>query len=160
MFSKVFLKKWLSNEDLNKKKFIHEKCYKLNEAHTPVADEKKRFVVIDGRVRQRHPYVKINFKKEIDPDVLLAAYAINVLNADSEINASDAKWQSYSCFLASVQCITNKLIKLNCLLASNKYALQSLLDCSWDNNGVIQNQNYSILRCERQQYKHVGSAII
>ena len=25
-FSKVFLKKWLSNEDLNKEKLIHDKC--------------------------------------------------------------------------------------------------------------------------------------
>lgn len=62
-FSKVFLKNWLSNEDINKKKLIRDKCYKLNQAHTPVADEKKRFVVIDGQIRQRHPNGKINFKK-------------------------------------------------------------------------------------------------
>ena len=42
-FSKVFLKKWLSNEALNKEKLIRDKCYKLNQAHTSVADEKKTF---------------------------------------------------------------------------------------------------------------------
>ena len=36
----------------------------------------------------------MNFKKEVDPDALLAAIATNVLNADSETDASDAEWQS------------------------------------------------------------------
>ena len=105
-------------------------------------------------IRQRHSNGKINLEKEIDLDALLVAHATNVLNADSETETSDAEWQSYHCFLANIQCITNKLIELNCLLASNKYALLCLtetwFDSLWDNNSVIQDQNYSILRSEHQ----------
>ena len=59
--SKIFLTKWLSNEDHNKEELIHDKYYKFNQAHTPVADEKKRVVVIDGQIRQLH----LNGKKKI-----------------------------------------------------------------------------------------------
>jgi hypothetical protein len=81
-FSQVFVRKWLSKDELHSERMLREKCNKLNDLRGLNLKGQKPFIIIDGRVRERLDDGRINYRKSIDIDSLLATHSVKPTTAD------------------------------------------------------------------------------
>ena len=77
----MFVRKWLSKEELAAERILRDKCNKLNDANGRIQSGHKPYVIIDGQVRERRNDTgRINYNKSINIDLLLAEPAAEVTN--------------------------------------------------------------------------------
>ena len=81
-FSQVFVRKWLSKDELHSERLLRDKCNKLNELKGLNSKGQKPFIIIDGRVRERLDDGRINYRKSIDIDSLLTTCSVKATAAD------------------------------------------------------------------------------
>ena len=65
-FKDVYVRKWLTKEEKNAENVLREKCNQVNDKKGLLANGKKSFVVINGRVYMRCNDVLNDLKKAID----------------------------------------------------------------------------------------------
>jgi hypothetical protein len=81
-FNKVFVRKWLSKDELHSERILRAKCNKLNDSLDLNSKGQKPFIMIDGHIRERLDDGRINYKKSIDVDSLLLSHP-KTITADS-----------------------------------------------------------------------------
>ena len=59
-YDKVYIRKWLSNDEREKDKLLRDRCYKLNQKFPSNIDGKKLYTVINGYIRERRHNGLIN----------------------------------------------------------------------------------------------------
>ena len=92
MHDKVYIHKWLSNDEREKDKLLRDRCYKLNQKFRSNIDGEKLYTVINGYIRKRRHNGSINFNKEVDYDKLLnMTKPANVPNVSNVSDVSDTE---------------------------------------------------------------------
>ena len=70
-FKDIYVRKWLTKEERDAENVLRKKCNEVNDKKGLLANGKKPFVVINGRVYRRRNDGLIDFKKAIDINVQL-----------------------------------------------------------------------------------------
>ena len=69
LYRSVFVRKWLTKEELAAERILRDKCNKLNDAKGRNQSGHKPYVIIDCHVRERrNDNGRINYKKSVDID--------------------------------------------------------------------------------------------
>ena len=81
-FKDVYIRQWLTKEERDAENVLRKKCNEVNDKKGLLANGKKSFIVIKGRVYRRRNDGLIDFKKAIDINVQLVTQQDS--NSDTE----------------------------------------------------------------------------
>ena len=67
----LYIRKWLCDDEREKDKLLHDRCFKFNEKYPSNIEDKKLCFVINSYIREKRQNGSNNVNKEIDYDKLL-----------------------------------------------------------------------------------------
>ena len=91
-YDKIYIRKWLSDDEREKDKLLRDRCCKLNQKFPSNLDGKKLYTVVNGYIQERRHNGSINFNNEVDYDKLLnMTKPANVSNVSNVSDVSDTE---------------------------------------------------------------------
>ena len=89
-YNKVYIRKWLSDDEREKGKLLRERYFKLNAKYPCNIKDKELYSVINSYIREKQQNCSISFNKDIDCVKLInKKKCANVPNVSCDSDVSD-----------------------------------------------------------------------